>query len=1221
MRKLLLLITALLTLGVSGAWAQAVTVTLVDGTNAPYDTYGTRNTSATPNTVTTNDASGLAGVVLSAPVIDRATWWSTYCLALCPSETQTAETVTFTAPEGYLLLSVNMTAQANSSNYPYDVVFNESTTTVTGASAQTFSASNILAPSFSFTINHTAESFTNNKWLALKSLTLQLVKIVTNTSQIDANKSYVVKCDRSAWAVANNGTSLSTIGELNLALSIPDAKQRFAFVTPDNGANYYLYSVNAGKFLHANSNAGNGGSWVYGTSADKVYFADASSYKANTWRVYLDAADANKNINVDNNNQVTIDSWTTADAGCAYYLIEAADVDGDALAERLKGPIAVTWNVVSEANGSAVVTGTSDVYRTETLALSSDLTRPFCNYEYYTDAACTQAITSFPSDYSGSGSETIYAKYTFSAPFTVSETFNTATWYYMKIRTSKYVVYGDAAPYACTTTKEDGTKGMWAFMGNPYDGIQVVNRYAGSGYYLEATATQPSMTTTATNWVIGNNDGNFTLYESSVGYMNEAGSAGYLKYWNSSYGATDDGSTFRVEAAPSDAEALANLCANYEIANADLDKPGFPTSAAYTNFRNTIEGFASLEAWDEGIDAALTAVKASVVYPNGTYYIKNRNTGCYAFITDDGELVPRIKIDNSVSHANNNYLWTVTSDKSAGTCSIVSSLYSTVPFAKGDGTYSNITSSNRTVITTLSTELFSSNNGTTGAFYLNGAHNNNTYTSAGNGNSHIISWNYQDSYGSQWIFEPVDLGTEYTVTVEGLSDGGEDAVTLSDGTIVNLGTGTVYLSETPTTSNITQNEVSGYSIQDGSIVIDTENHTITITYSPSYDVLIANYWSDNAIAAKLANAGQYGYPATDNEYTVALNEVATALAGDSYEGNATNYNNLKTRYEGFLAAAPVVPTSGFLRIKSSALQVSTQPYLIGENHATQTARAAFSASPTDNKDIWYFDGTNLYNYGNGGYPAVGNSNFLGVATTAGATAAAVAFEDNGTSEFGALSIKLFGNTRYLFTNTGLYTDAGGAKNANGYSFNVEAVETLPVTITSAGYATLYAPVALTIPTGVTAYVAADAGTYLTLTAIEGGIIPANTGVILKGNEGTYNFAITTGGSVEGNALTGTVAAIARTKTGDLYDSYILSTSNGTNVGFYRDGASTIPGFKAYLPAAGTGGNVKPFRFGTEDAIQAIAADGKAEFFDLSGRQVSKPARGLYIVNGKKVIVK
>lgn len=1211
MRKLLLLITALLTLGASGAWAQAITVKIVDGTNAPFDTYGTRNTSATPNTVTTNDASGLAGVVLSAPVIDRATWWSTYCLALCPSATQTAETVTFTAPEGYLLLSVNMTAQANSSNYPYDVVFNGSTTTVTGASAQTFSASNILAPSFSFTINHTAESFTSNKWLALKSLTLQLVKIVTNTSQIDANKSYVVKCDRSAWAVANNGTSLSTIGELNLALSIPDAKQRFAFVTPDNGANYYLYSVNAGKFLHAESNAGNGGSWVYGTSADKVYFADASSYKANTWRVYLEGE--NKNINVGGSNQVTIDSWATADAGCAYYLIEAADVDGDALAERLKGPIAVTWNVVSEANGSAVVTGTSDVYRTETLALPSDLTRPFCNYEYYTDAACTQAITSFPSDFSGTGTETVYAKYTFSAPFTVSETFNTATWYYMKIRTSKYVVYSDAAPYACTTTKEDGKKGMWAFMGDPYAGIQVVNRYAGSGYYLQATATQPSMTTTATNWTIGNNDGNFTLYESSVGYMNEAGSAGYLKYWNSSNGATDDGSTFRVEAAPTDVEALANLRATYEIAAANLDKPGFPTSAAYTTFRNTIEGFASLEAWDEGIDAALTAVKASVVYPNGTYYIKNRNTGCYAFITDDGELVPRIKIDNNESHTTNNYLWTVTSNKAEGTCSIVSSLYSTVPFAKGANDYSTITSGNRTVITTLSTELFSSNNGATGAFYLNGAHNNNTYNSAGNGNSHVVSWNYQDSPGSQWIFEPVDLGTAYTVTVAGLDEGGQDAVTLSDGTIVNLGTGTVYLSEAPTTSNITQGEISGYSIQDGSIVID--GTTVTVTYSPSYDVLIANYWSDNAIAAKLANAGQYGYPATDNEYTVALNGVATAIAGGSYEGNATNYNNLKTWYGGFLAADKVKPADGtFIQIRSN----------LGANACLKAvdsgSRMTFTTTE-DKNTIFLFYGGKLIAYTHG--IAVNNVREIGAVGGAASTFSFVNAVNGGVGL--SLAATYDGNTNYLYS-TGV---DGSNADRNTYSsgwvdnntFTIEAVTTLPVTFRGE-YASFYSPVDLTIPDNadLKVYTGTLNGEWLTLNEVTG-TLPANTGVILHldnwSSETTVDFPILSTANTENNtALTGTVAAQTAVTGGVL----VLGKSNDVWGIYNYEG--TLGGFKAYMDKpAGVKGFT--FTFGDADAIANVlnGEEKVNEVYDLSGRRVNAPARGLYIVNGKKVVIK
>lgn len=1222
-KSLSLLLFLAFIIGTRSVWAQPITVTIVDGTNAPYDTYGARNSSA--NTFTSNAASGLAGVVITAPVIDRYNgWWSKYCLALCPSATQTAEAVTITAPEGYLLLSVNMTAQANSSYYPYDVVFNGSTTNVTGASAQTFSKNNIFAPSFSFTINHTAASFdSSNKWFAVKSMTLQLVKIITSTDQISANKSYFLKCDRSALAVANGGTTLSTTSTLDLALSIPDAKQRFAFVTPNDGTDYYLYSVNVQKFLQAQGSAGN---MVGGSSADKIFMEDASSFRAGTWRFYLKDPSANKNINVGGSSQVIIDDYSTKDAGNCFYIIEAADVDGAALVELLK-PISVTWNVVSEANGSAVATGSSDAYRTEALALPSDLSRPFCTYEYFSDAACTEAITSFASNEAAT-SATIYAKYTFTG-FSVSETFNTATWYYLKIKDANYTTYisGRTPNVTLPTTNAGDRTTQWAFFGNPYDGFTIKNRAAGNNLVLGSAAAGsndnnggntyatlsapgsqtyelwfPASSGYITNGLFLNNGQNYALNQRSTDN---------LAYWT---GGKDKGSTFVLEEA-TDEVALAILRANYEISATNLDKPGFPTTEAYNTFRSTIEGFSSLEAWEEGIDDAVEDIRPSVVYPNGTYYIKNRNTGCYAFITDDGELVPRIKIDNTVSHTNNNYLWAVTSDKNAGTCSIVSSLYSNVPFAKGENNYANITSSNRTVITTLSTELFSSNNGTSGAFYLNGAHNSNVYTGngEGSGNSHVVSWNKQDSYGSQWIFEPADLGTDYTVTVEGLADGGQDAVTLSDGTIVNLGIGTVYLSETPTTSNITQSEITGYSIQDGSIVVDTGNHTITVTYSPSYDVLIANYWTGNDIAAKLNNAGQYGYPALDNEYTVYLNGVGTAIVGGTYTGNATNYNNLRTWYEGFLAAEYVKPADGtFIRIRSTQ---GGKAYL-----KAASAGSRMTVTTTEDKNIIFlYSGGKLIAYTHG--IAINNVREIG---TAGGAASSFTFVNAVNGNIGCLSLAATysNNTNYLYS-TGVNGDdadrnTASTEFANKNTFTIEDVTSLPVTISSAGYASLYAPVALSIPPGVMAYTAVDEGAYLKLTAIEDNIIPANTGVILAGGEGSYEFTITTGGTAE-SELTGTTETIAKPA-----DAYYLSNGE-SGIGFYKGGtATTMAGFKAYLDGGSGSSSVKAFLFADDaDAIRTAFAgeSDDVRWYDLSGRRVAQPKRGLYIQNGKKVIIK
>ena len=189
--------------------------------------------------------------------------------------------------------------------------------------------------------------------------------------------------------------------------------------------------------------------------------------------------------------------------------------------------------------------------------------------------------------------------------------------------------------------------------------------------------------------------------------------------------------------------------------------------------------------------------------------------------------------------------------------------------------------------------------------------------------------------------------------------------------------------------------------------------------------------------------------------------------------------------------------------------------------------------------------------------------------------------------------------------------------ASGACWTIETVTSLPITISAAGYATLYSPVALTIPGGVTAYVATDMGDYLHLEAIGDDIIPAATGVILKGAAGTYDFAITTSGTAV-SELTGTIATIAKPA-----DAYYLS-NGASGIGFYKSGtATTIPGFRAYLLASG--GNVKSFRFDIPTAIEQIENEqqneGSSTIYNLAGQRVNKAQKGIYIVNGKKVAVK
>ena len=184
------------------------------------------------------------------------------------------------------------------------------------------------------------------------------------------------------------------------------------------------------------------------------------------------------------------------------------------------------------------------------------------------------------------------------------------------------------------------------------------------------------------------------------------------------------------------------------------------------------------------------------------------------------------------------------------------------------------------------------------------------------------------------------------------------------------------------------------------------------------------------------------------------------------------------------------------------------------------------------------------------------------------------------------------------------------------AWTIEEVDELPVTISAAGLSTLYSPVALTIPDGVTAYVAEYNDTYLHLEAIEDGIIPAEVGVILTGTPNTsYNFDITTGGSAS-SALTGTVVAISRPA-----NSYVLS--GGTNgPGFYKDGAEVIPGFKAYYQGIASVKGFIGFEFDDATDIKTIE-NGKLMIdnviYNVAGQRLNKMQKGINIVNGKKVL--
>ena len=208
-----------------------------------------------------------------------------------------------------------------------------------------------------------------------------------------------------------------------------------------------------------------------------------------------------------------------------------------------------------------------------------------------------------------------------------------------------------------------------------------------------------------------------------------------------------------------------------------------------------------------------------------------------------------------------------------------------------------------------------------------------------------------------------------------------------------------------------------------------------------------------------------------------------------------------------------------------------------------------------------------------------------------------------------------------------------------YVYEATATDTYTVNISNAGYATFFAHAEVTIPENVNAYyITAEGinGNSVTLTQIEN-VIPANTGVVLEGEEGehTFNVSETGAAAVNGNLLKGTAVNSNITE-----EAYVLGNNGG--VGLYKAQTTSVStsggnmnvflnnAGKAYLPASAVpaaANNAASFSFrfgeGTTGVEEVKTENGNVKvIYDLTGRRVEAiTAPGIYIVNGKKVLVK
>lgn len=197
---------------------------------------------------------------------------------------------------------------------------------------------------------------------------------------------------------------------------------------------------------------------------------------------------------------------------------------------------------------------------------------------------------------------------------------------------------------------------------------------------------------------------------------------------------------------------------------------------------------------------------------------------------------------------------------------------------------------------------------------------------------------------------------------------------------------------------------------------------------------------------------------------------------------------------------------------------------------------------------------------------------------------------------------------------GLYRYDTMLRTINVYS---PAPTNVSKTISAAGYATYCAPYALDFSSvkGLTAYIANRTENNVKFVPVKA--VPARTGVLLKGEANTYEIPVVASAeAVENNAFIG-VLEDTQVDMG----SFVLMGS--PKVGFYSTGETfTVGANTAYLPASVAKGRTFISLF--EDEVTGISAvqnvkDQKDVVYNLKGQRVEKAVKGLYIINGKKII--
>ena len=376
-----------------------------------------------------------------------------------------------------------------------------------------------------------------------------------------------------------------------------------------------------------------------------------------------------------------------------------------------------------------------------------------------------------------------------------------------------------------------------------------------------------------------------------------------------------------------------------------------------------------------------------------------------------------------------------------------------------------------------------------------------------------------------------------------------------------------------------------------------------------YDVALSKAQIDQIRANKLnrtVTGTKIGNIDGSTEYLAASSTQKTLYPGDSYHYSFINYNNGSTNWNNWVL--PVYNTSD-----TRVITVRADNYedIVGANTGC----------------------TSNFNFTN--FP--GNINGATYDMTVTFTAE---------KKFNmSASISTVDGSSWTYSYTNDYTGSAIDLTSDDYINVALSVSRSWLDVQSEGYSAIGAaigatewgtyvseyPLDFTGYTDVKAYKVTGRTTTSIITEQLTGIVPAGTPMLLNapGGAGTYTVPVATsaGTPITGNCMqAGTGAAVSQDGS---YDRYVLVNNSGTAV-FKKiiSNPATVATNRAYLQftAGSLSRDILDIDGGDATGInmvngEGLKINGSEVYYNLQGQRVLYPTKGLYVVNGKKVIVK